>query len=361
MKLSSVVLFALIVLSSFDFLYQHILEHGWDVMVYEMNGWRYCGKNHYFEWYRPPFLSLFFCELQALGLDILWYHLATSILFVGGVFMLARKWGLNPFFAAIIAFSSPIFLNQSAFTGSDGLAVGFFILSLYYWPNSYSGVFFAMSVMSRYTMLILAPLFLFLDKKSLKPLALFALTLLPWLWFNYSNAGDPFYSFRESNLLNVANRAYMIQPVNLGDILLTVGIFILVFPFLIGSEVPIKLWAWTGLALLSYYLVPLKIDRYLLAMVPPMSMLASIGIEKLRSHAYYLLVFFTLINLSLNLVYPQLIFLGNYDAYYLEAARAVGPCASFSNVWVKINYFGGKACLHPMRLISNLILIWVTN
>jgi hypothetical protein len=352
---------AMFLLLTASLLLRHSAGFNWDFAVYELGGEWLCGKGAYFEWTRPPMASVIMCPLTLAGRAAAEYGLIlfSMSLLVFSLWKLSKKEGIrSPEFLSLVLLT-PFFFFQAMSNGTEALATGFLALSLYLWPRPLAGAAFAAAVLSRYTFIVFAPMFLFAGGLSARKAGLsilvFLLSLSPWLAFNFAMKGDPLFSLKDSFALNVAQRGYFDGPAAPADFLLATGFLL---PALavgivsalrgIGNGVvlsklkPHLPWfAWLLIAIFIYATTPFKDSRYLFPIVVPVAYFALQGINSIKKESlgHIFLAASLATNIFLLPLYPTQL---EDPAPFREAAASlVGEaCPVASNMWVYLNYFG---------------------
>ena len=148
-----IILFCTLIIFFPTFLF-HTLTPNWDFIVYELHAKYFCFNGKYFEWFRPPLVSLFLCVFPKPIFLFL-----SSLFFVLTVLNFCKKFRISDnFLKLLILFPLTLFFNN--ISGSDLLALTFLILSLFTFPKFYSAIFFGFSFLTRYNYFIFLPLFL---------------------------------------------------------------------------------------------------------------------------------------------------------------------------------------------------------
>lgn len=330
--------------------YQHSTGLSWDFVVYSLNAKWFTGEKIYFEWGRPPLAPFLLAVFNIFGSSLAEYILIFISLcaYIIGLFLLAKKFKKDPYIFTSFAVFLPIIFNLSMYAGVDLLSLALLLLSLARFPKLDAGVWYGMCVLSRYNMIIFLPLFLFLDEKPLKHLQklfifcfIILLTFSPWLFYNFLEKGDPFFSIKDSYTLNVLRRLDIRQPFNPIDIFICASFLSLLAPFgLIKAVVRREIFWMTFflLALIAYILIPFKDIRYLIPIVPSVAYFSTAGINE-NKNKYIICGVIVFINFLLYLHSP--IWLADPTHLY-KAALLVSEsnCSVSSNAWVYLNYYG---------------------
>jgi len=325
-------------------LVRNIAIPSWDLAVYKMNGFWWAGKSVYFEWTRAPLAPFMFFVLSIFGSLAVPIFVALSlILFVSAVRLFLSKYAKSSFIYLVLL--SPAFVLYGLHNGTEVLSLSLLLLALYFYPKPHFGFFFALSVLARYNMLLYAPLFLLLGKIDLRKIILgviiFAVTISPWIAYNYIKTSDPFYSMRDLYVIGVQDRQSIVQPVNLVHIILYFSI--LIASLFADLKVPENWKLWLVFILIPLYIyitTPIKAARYMFPLIIPISVISAQFIErripmaKLRKAALVLYVFGSLALL------PYVALSLNEHATFKRSLDRVDDCMVASNVWVWIDNEG---------------------
>jgi len=195
--------------------------------------------------------------------------------------------------------------------------------------------------------IIYLPLLLFQKdtKKMMASAILFAITLSPWLLFNYYHTGDALTSVADSYAINfLFRRGVYENPFNPMDILAAINITLPLF--LLGLKRKVKnigekeviLLLLFALTLFSFINFPLKYPRFLFHLVIPAAYFASIAANRFKNAA----IIFSSVSLALLLFLLPAALLEN-PSIYQRMVSASDNCATQSNVWVPLNYYGRLA------------------
>ena len=273
----------LFILSTIFFIYQHIVDHRlWDFYVYTMNGRYWFHKGFYFELYRAPIAPLILGLLGGNLFAEFGFIILVSSLFAVVTYYLAKQLKINE----LVLYG----LMLSTYTLLEGLASGTELLSLVFLEigillvlkdDIKSGIGFALSFLTRYTMASQAILVFFHRdwKKVLISIGIIIVVISPWLIYNKLVFGNYFASIADSYALNIYFRSDWHQQPKFNDFLV-VGNVIWI-PFLIGLR-KFKLnrenllFVVSGiLVAINYFMTPLKIARYLFPLILPIAYFAS--------------------------------------------------------------------------------------
>jgi len=181
----------------------------WDFIVYQLQGQWFCGNGIYFEWLRPPLPGAVNCLFGAGELSTYFsIALASVIYFTSIIFTyLKEKNSSDKFLVAGFSFLFPIILLQSN-AGGDLFALSFLLLAFAIDSPLKKGFFFGLASLARYNFFLYGLILLYKEKpKNLAKLFVPVILLwLPWLFYNYSETGDPFFSVKESIFLNIQQK-----------------------------------------------------------------------------------------------------------------------------------------------------------
>lgn len=368
---------AVLLVSTAYFMIQHSIGPQWDFLVYISNAKYLFDSGTYFEWYRSPLISVFMYLLSFLGWkcsEYLYFVFASALYFVSAD-LFSRKWKLdmNLFYPLSMSF---FFLFYGASNGTEILSISFILLFFAYIEHTSSGLFIGLAFLSRYTV---APLLIFLViqrniKKMLISLSLFALSLSPWLLYNYYKTGNPLMSMIDSYSLNVKYRLeYMMHPPSVEHFVLVFGLLAPLFVIgvyrafsgirpgqisvrkIIGSGLKstcfkdIVMLLMFAVSVYSYMGTPFKVERYLFNLVVPITYfsvryLQSIDLVKAR------IISGSVVILNFIIAFLVLFYTSSSVNVFLSDDFAdVKDCKIISNGWAPINYRGFVAEPVPSR------------
>ncbi len=225
-----------------------------------------------------------------------------SVILLAGIFVLGRRCfdGSTGLLAAAICLTSPVFLVVAFKTWSDLVAASILVWSIILWREwegsrlrvIFSGVFFALAVLTRTSVLFAAPLFFSRRWRSMTLWAIcVAILTFPWFFAVYRAYGSPFYfpeaqGAKESvKWLRELSHPWYFYLVNIAYL----------SPLFLGALFSIKkstgrLFLWVvffivPLSLLIYSSKPLGLeDRYLLPCYPALALLAAHSLMRLKQH-----------------------------------------------------------------------------
>ncbi len=260
----------------------------WDSLVYLLNGKWFCGEEIYFEFLRPPFPALVNCLSGAGNLSKIFSTIFASFVYLLGTILIFKNNNCkkeDQFLFAGFVFLFPTVLFFSKF-GSDLLAMAFLIIAISAKNPLQKGLAFGLSTLSRYNFLIYILILIpRLKVKELpKFLGIFFLTWSPWLIFNYSKTGNPFFSIQESLTLNVLQKEIIAIP-DLFQILIILFFFAtLIANKNIKQNIKQKINLAGFLALIQFIISGIKEARFLNLLVPAQAInISKIENKKIRN------------------------------------------------------------------------------
>ncbi|MEK6934194.1 MAG: hypothetical protein AABW75_04950 [Nanoarchaeota archaeon] len=376
-KISSI----LFILATFFFIYQHFTYLSWDFSAYVLNARHLFSDGTYFETQRPPLASLIMGIFIFLGkfTEYLYILIVSSLFFYSSIkssdiLLKNIRKEEDKGFARFIFY----FFSLGIFTLLLGLKEGTELLTLALLElfivqiikGKVAGVYLGLAVLSRYQMIIFAPL-LILDKdykKIIKNIFLFVIIIFPWFLWNFITYGNWFTSFIDGYAQNVVLRESQFMPFAISDVIKVGGIYFI--PFLFGIGISIikitkKAMNWfeenktfilmfiiTTLFIYSYYMIPFKFARYLFNLTLPIAFFSSFFIitlinkvEKLNHHKnkFYFILFFiaivTIVGATKTTYFEQ----NSMDKFYNAAQDIkklnIENCEILSPHWVPVTYF----------------------
>jgi hypothetical protein len=379
---NKLILFLFVIATTF-FVYQHAISISWDFGSYVLNAKYWFADGKYFEPSRPPLMPFIIGLLGFLS----WraaeyiYIILASFLFMYSSARLAKSFRFDPLVFYAISLNA-FLLDIGLINGTELLSLIFLELFLTFLieNRSFSGVFLALSALSRYTGLALFPIiFMHLEaRKILKSLALFGATLSLWLIYNFYRYGNFFTSIADGYAINISYRDYMVQPMQplhflqvqnilvpfflIGVIVIAYQLFCQIKAFRyhklrsfldLISRIRIELIMFFLLlsAITSYNSIPLKDVRYLFNLVLPTFYFSYVGLSIIvkkicdnRTLLISIAMIIFIINISFVLVQiphkeyetPQRYnpAISKLDEFNLS------DCSVMSNSWVILNYLG---------------------
>jgi hypothetical protein len=138
-------------LATLFFLFQHFRGVSWDFMVYSMNGQYFFGDKFFFEWLRPPLISILIGVFGFLGnktaeffyiILVAFLHFFSSILF-------AKKFKILPNYFYILSLSFFVLINGLN-VGSELLTLSMIQFFLTFLGSWLGGIFLGLAFLTRY-------------------------------------------------------------------------------------------------------------------------------------------------------------------------------------------------------------------
>jgi hypothetical protein len=356
----------LLVFSTLFFLFQHYFVLSWDFSTYVINAQYWFDNGSYLESLRPPLMSLIIGLFSFLGWNIaeLCYVGLVSILFCISSVKLAKALKFNPFFFYALSLSGYVLL-VGLWNGTELLSLVLleFAIVFILKGNSFSGLFLALSALTRYTALFFFPiLFLHLNlKKILKSLVLFSLPLILWFSYNYFTYGNFFSSIANIYANNVVYRHYVHQAPNLLDFLgvigillpfFIVGIILVLYRFREVKRIKANILMFFLLlyTAYSYISVPIKEIRYLFVLVLPVTYFGYIGLSQLIKNKKGLKkVIISILIINVICILGVIFFFSFSQASQYNSAvsfleeEGYSECSIISNSWIFLNYLGQES------------------
>lgn len=334
----------------------------WDELVYMQHADIFSGKiDNYNEFdIRPPMLPMMISGLYSLWHNPLLANILVTLISAFSVILIYflgkevfnKKIGLIA--AALLTFwPLHVIFSKQILVHTTALFFGmlFFLLlkkgenTRKSWPFFFSGIFLGISVLTRFTYIILFPLLavefaLFIKHYNLKNVILFCLgaaaALLPYFLWSKAAYGSFFYTLRQGSTFSIsASNNLGFYFANLGLVLGiagTIGMLLWIFfkfkdKAISRSE--IVMLAWILLPIIALSLMPHKEIRYLIITLCPFVLLSSIGM--LRLYEYMKRKPAILILLA-AIILLGLVFI-NYNPY----ARECNNDAKFASAWIMNN------------------------
>jgi hypothetical protein len=392
----------LFLLSTAFFIYQHSIYTSWDFNTYVLNAKYWFANGNYFEILRPPLMPLMLGFLSIFGWFAAEYIfiILVSLLFAYSSIKLAKSIRFHP--AAFYALSLNVYLlHYGLINGTEILSLIFLELFIVFLIEDryFSGLFLALSALSRYTCVVFFPLILLHLKfrQILKSLLLFAAALSIWFTYNFYTTGNFFTSFADQYANNLLYRDYIvqnIQPIHflkaqnilipffiLGIIIFLFKLFKLIkgksaksFLKIIDTfKVEIIMFFLSIISVISYNNIPIKNPRYLFNIILPTIYFAYVGLNYLvkkisiRKKTLRIIIISAaaIIIIASMLVSVEITF-REHEQYspasvYKSAINEISAlnlteCSVESNAWIYLNYFGQNASPSPpMGLVSKRI------
>lgn len=381
----------------------------WDFSVYMMNAEYALGYGNYFEWLRPPFVPFLLMIFRPLGRIFATY---AFVIFCTCLYFFSLKLFHDKFLLKLknlqhseifyLFAINPFVLFYGLYAGSELLSLSLIILFVVFAFSTSSFFFLGLSMLARYSNLLLFPL-IFVSKnvkKILIGLGILILVALFWFLINYIFTGNALTSVMDYYVLNTIGREGSVFTSRIvRDLLFSTNIalpfFVLGFIFIFVKKSMRKLmkekifWlmiVFLVLTLLIYFIVLLKLERFLFNLVLPLAYFSVFGFnfltdlfkenkkiekgkdrkkeEKLKERKakwFFFVIVFILILFSCLVFY-----FGEYQSNEVRAKEVKilidklnaenNSCMISSNGWVYFNYFGRAAYYPPralMRVDSN--------
>lgn len=339
-------------------MYQHSLGWSWDFNTYSMIGSYIFHDGFYMEWLRPPLASTVMGLLQFIFSRKLVEYVfigLTSAFFLYSSRKLSERFELDleKFYVFIL---TPAAIFFSAMNGTEMLSLAFAMLFLADFRKPRSGVWLGLCFLTRYNFGMIIPLVLLQKdvRKIIKTGLISALTLVPWLLYNYIMTGSPLTSFGNFLMLNVFLRyaSTPLDPQNLLIMTLPTAAIILAY---IKPEIRKKLkidtenllmLSYTVLIGLSYLTADYRSLRYLYPLILPVAFYATKAWKEIdREKIFYGFIALNMVIAAVSISQTGLTPPGKYE----EAAEAVDGCMAESESWVMVNYAGA-----PTNPVSNV-------
>jgi len=336
-------------------LYQHSLGWNWDFLVYLMNGEYIFHGGHFMEWLRPPIASVIMGSLQFIfsrPVSGYIYIFTVSMFFLYAAKRFSESEGLDLLVFAVLI-STPAFIAFSTREGTEMLSLAFIMLFLTDLNGKKSGLWLGLSIFTRWTHAIMAPILLLQKnrKKILKTGLIASAVSLPWIIYSYSTTGDILASPVSFIALNVLLRGESSPPQLVHFAVITVPA-ILVLSLAVKDCVREKMtslvkenrisWAIiyiTGATGLIYFLSDITHLRYLYPLVLPVAFFGTKILKDLETEK--LIYGFMAMNLVFGLSFATSTGFESSRPYQ-DASENI-ECMVESDSWVPLNYAGLKA------------------
>ena len=373
------ILILLFLLSTVFFLWQHSIHLSWDFTTYVSNA-RYWTEGSYYEISRPPLAPFVFLILGAFGAAAEQVFIVlVSILFLYSTIRLADRLKISREIFYIFSLS-PMVLFFGMINGTELLSLALVELFLAFLIDKKpaAGIFLGLAFLTRYNFLIFLPL-VFSNrspKKILATFGLFALTLVPWLAFNFFTTGNMLTSLADSYALNFKFRYYFDKPFSFAHLFIAISFLLPLFVF--GVLSAIRKWNVKGgsmkflcrekanilliiiflLSIYQYASTPSKELRYLFPVALPVAYFSVKGLEWINRRKIALAIIGLII--IANLVLLASLHIPNpYEPRekYQNAISALeenfAECRLLTNAWPIINYLNRSAEPFPRRELLN--------
>ncbi len=374
----------ILILSTIFFIIQHYLLFSWDFSSYVLNAKYWFNNGTYFELMRPPLVPVIIGTLSIFGWKVAEYLfvILTSIGFMYSSIKLADSLKFNRIAFYAIS-TTPFLLLNGLINGTELVSLIFLELTIAYTIDDKvkSGLCLGLSALSRYTGLVLFPIFILHKslKNIIKSIVIFALTILPWLIYNLITTGNIFSSLANQYANNVLFRAYLKQPFNFFHIIevqnilmpfFILGLFYVIYRLICLKDIKKIFLSKADLSMLflltfslySYNNIPLKFSRYLFTLLLPTFYFAYIGIEqiakiikikkqRLKITAVCMIIFLISIT-TICVAIPSIKNEGDIHAHFEKSTEQIKAlnledCLLYSNAWVALNYYGMNAKPSP--------------
>lgn len=354
---------ALFIVSTLFFIYQHSRGTAWDFAAYALNARHMFFGAPYFEWYRPPlapFLLGIFGFAGRAASEYL-YIIFVSALFLYAVlqFSKAAQTGAPLMYALLLG---PFTIIHGMLAGTELLSLSLLMLfaASLMKKEPRGAIFLSLAALARYPNAAFLPLVLFYrePRKIASAAFLFFLPFIPWLAYNYFEAGSAFTSIADAYALNISYKDYAWQPLNAGSILIALNYLI---PLSVaGAAAMLKaqkrreysggaiMLAFAAIAAYSAWTIPVKDIRYLFNLMLPLAWLSYFAAARIKKSGMYLAGIFAVFVFAASLFYLSPAFVKN-PKDYASAAAFADDCAISSNGWVYLNYEGVPAESAPWQ------------
>ncbi|MEK6903000.1 MAG: hypothetical protein AABX02_05445 [archaeon] len=255
---------------SLQLYWRTILE--WDYLVYALNGDWFCGEKVFFEFLRPPLPSFLHCVFGATDFSPFLVVLFSCILYFIGVILFfdlhAKTEKINPFYFSAFSFLFPTILIHSN-AGGDILALGLLLIAYSIEGVFFKGLFFGLSTLSRYNYFFFLPILLLQKKWRAWPIIFLGIFIIwsPWLYYNFSQVGDPLFSVSESIALNVQQKG-ILQPFSIMDMVLVVFFGVSTLLAFLSRSLGRLPFSWGVITIIQYWFSGIKETRFLISLVP---------------------------------------------------------------------------------------------
>jgi hypothetical protein len=345
----------------------------WDSYVYLSNARGFLlgrlpyDPYHFFELLRPPLFPLTIAQLWlGTGVNYAAAAIIQPVFTVAAAYvfflLMKRMFGVKPaLVGSLFLLSAPVvflWTNQILVHGEDL----FFLVTAVYllWRGingeakylPYSGGALALATLTRYTILVIIPIFVIMlvwllvsSRRSMVSypwrevvymLLIFALVWAPWLWWNYRYVGDPFASLLtgfSSGALVGGQEVWYFYFVNVPALLGIVGSVLLLVGLLDKSIFKDKgklfLLAWIVIFLLAHTIIQNKDTRFYLEWAPPLVGFAALGVSRIEARMpsktkilgwamialWLFATFYPAVNASLNDARTDEFAVGSYDEF----------------------------------------------
>lgn len=349
--------------------YQHTVGDSWDFIVYVLNAKFYFDESIYFEILRPPLASLiiaFFGGFFSWKVAEYLFLALIPILFGVSVYFLATALKFNKIKFYLLSFT-PFLVLRGSFEGTELLTLTLLNFFIYFIlkDDIKSGILLALGFLARYNFLVFLPLIFFQKsfKKIIYSLLASLILVMPWLLYNFLNHGNFFFSIADQYANNLLFRKYILDvglQFSLTDFFVVLGIYL---PLLVyGVFVRIKKWNKIDtifvyifiLTSLQYINIPLTNARYLFLITLPAMYFTYQAIDSIKNKNRKKVLFITILLINI-IMFISLLF-SSYS--YFDSAQDFRnisenienkECATLSNIWVHLLYYGVNTGPAPHR------------
>ncbi len=339
----------LFLFSTSFYLYQHSTGFSWDFASYALNARYLGGAGYYFEWFRPPLVpfTLFLFSFAGWLAAEYVYIVFASALYLYSSIRLADSLKIDR--TSFYAFSLTAYTMMAAFSvGTEMFSLALTQLFLAHIKMPKAGAFLGLATLARYPNIVYFPLLLFQRdaKRILLSATLFFAVLLPWFLFNYASTGDALTGVADAYAINfLFRRGVYENAFSITDILVPLNIVLPLFLFGLVKKVKkineqdAMLLVFFALTTFSFVNFPLKHARFLLPLVIPAAYFASTAVAGMRAKGEILMAYAAASVLLLAFFLPSALL----ESTGLYTKLAAQDCATQSNIWVPLNYYGGVA------------------
>ncbi|MEM4647865.1 MAG: hypothetical protein QXO12_00945 [Candidatus Pacearchaeota archaeon] len=340
----------------------------WDFSVYVMNGEYFLNKSDYFEWLRPPLVPFIFMIFRIFSRKFAIYSfiIFSTILYFFSLKLFHDKFlkNIKNSWSFYLFAINPYILLRGVGIGTELVSLSFIILFVVFAFSASSFIFLGLSMLTRYSNIILLPTILLSKniKKILMALIIIFFVFLPWLLINYIFTGHALTSIGDYYALNSLEQAPPKFDLNLlfFHLVLTININ---FPFLIlgilniskilknEKKLIITLILISFLTLFIYMITYLKQERFLFNLSLLIFYLSVHGFNFIEKTKKSNLTKVSIVILLL-IISPlsSFIILDKFTTHIVkeekiikEIINKVDNCTIVSDLWVYFNWYGKKA------------------
>jgi 4-amino-4-deoxy-L-arabinose transferase-like glycosyltransferase len=300
------------------------LDVRWDEAVYIMNSRYFSGEHVYLEVIRPPILPILLMPFNwsLMAMRLFYAALCFATCYLAYMICVEFKKPRAGLIAMLLLATNPLFFYWSHWIYSEIPSLMFSLASILLFmrfrkrdldKDLYLAFFMAsMAFLTKYTSGILLPAILImlliekkLDRRMVFGLAIFLLPILPWLWYNFMETGDFFYTFVwglkwPSSMTTDFWYYFTSLPV-----IFSAQIVLLPLAFVKKGRKHLPLIIFPLLLFLFYQLFSYKETRYFVQIVPFLLILVSLEFRK-KWVKYLLPIFITGLIMGHIYVIPNL-------------------------------------------------------